>query len=358
MSSSFPGISVNVFEPRQVYATRVGDRKLVYLDHNAWIELRDATTPSARSCLEVCRKSVTEGRAVFPLALPAISEATEIADKETRLRHADLLDSLSNGVTFRSPEVLFRLDAEAAYCWLFRDKEVVLTRQDVLTSVPDHVGEGQVTFPAGCRPEQIAKVVGEMAVDSRIRTVRFIAEQDHAGKKHPSVTGKFVQGMEDNRQKRLEADKLPKQATFARSLLGERVLLIKQYVISVGRDLLIREVGVNGLLAAIHDFRSRKGEGGRQRIKELFRRMPLLDQHARLLALDAMELGRYARSQDFYDVEHGTVAPVFADAFVTLDNRLARLVRDAGRGNATLITSLSELEVWLRSDAGSQAQSN
>ena len=74
----------------------------------------------------------------------------------------------------------------------------------------------------------------------------------------------------------------------------------------------------------------------------------MMDQYARLLALDAMEVARRPRPQDFYDLDHGTVPPIYADAFVTLDNRLARLVRDAGRGSADLVTSLADLECWLK----------
>lgn len=348
-SPTLEAFSRQVHDHRTIFATQVGQRKLVYLDHNAWIELRDLKTAEAVACLAACRWAVERQKVIFPLAYPAISEAIEIGDRTTRLLHADLLDSLSNGITFRSKRVLFKLEAVIAYRWLLKDEESHIPREDVLTSLPDYLGEGQLSFPAGWTPEMAAQLMTYLAHEPKLRSVRFIAEQRDRGVDHVLIRERYVFEMEKNRQERLGNAGEMKQGKIQRALLRERLALVKQYVIPVGEDALFNEVVSQGAAAAFKQLKPRKGEGGNRRVRELFERMPMMDQHARLFALGAMEVRRRSQAQDFYDFDHGTVPPIYADAFVTLDKRLARLVEHAGRGSADLVTSLRELQRWLES---------
>ncbi len=305
-------------------------------------------TPEAIACLAACRAAVEGQKAVFPLAFPAVTEAIEIPARATRLRHADLLDALWNGVTLRSPQVLLRLEAEQAYRWLLNDEEIHVSREDVLTSLPDHLGEASVSFPADWTPEEISHFMTCLADESRMRSIRYLAEQRNWGVDHTPMRERYVREMEKNRQQRLGNAAQPKQAAFSRALLGERVALVKQYLIPAARNALLSEVGPQRAAAVLEKLRARKGEGGERRVRDLFARMPMMDQYARLLALDAMEVARRPRAEDFYDFDHGTGPPIYGDAFVTRDKRLTRLVRDAGRGSADLVTSLADLERWLK----------
>ncbi len=90
-----------------------------------------------------------------------------------------------------------------------------------------------------------------------------------------------------------------------------------------------------------------KGEGGKRRLRDLFDRMPIMGQHCRLLAADQMETARHPQPQDFYDFDHGTIPPIYSDAFVTFDNRLIGLIKKAARGKAELITTLAQLQGWI-----------
>ncbi len=53
-------------DPEVVYRERIGDRAIVYLDHNAWIELRDVRTQVATTAVKLARNAAAAGRAVFP----------------------------------------------------------------------------------------------------------------------------------------------------------------------------------------------------------------------------------------------------------------------------------------------------
>ena len=352
MSNSplLPEFSLPLYDHRTIFARRVGARKLVYLDHNAWIELRDLRTPRSAACLAVCHAAVERQKAIFPLAFPAVTEAIEIPDRATRLRHADLLDALSNGVTFRAPPILFNIEAEQACRWLINDEEVRVSREDIFTSLPYVASEGAITFPAGWTVEQVAQFIAALTdepVMRRCRTLRYMAEQRDWGLEHAPMRKRYVHEMEQTRQRRLAAEAQPKQAAFAQALLDEREALVKHYLIPALTSVLLAEVGPRHAIKSLVELIARKGEGGKRRVGDLFAKMPIMDQHARLFALDAMEKARRPQPQDFYDVEHGTAAPIYADAFVTFDKRLARLVTNAGRGAAELVTSLVDLECWI-----------
>ncbi|WP_437587486.1 hypothetical protein [Sorangium sp. So ce1000] len=344
---TLPALSFRMYDPEQVYAERIAQRQLAYLDNNVWIELRDARTAAATACRDACFAAVAAGKALFPLAFPSITEAIEIEEVTTKLRHCTLLDELSSGVTFRSPAILLKLEAWRASEWFFLGDERPLERTQVFTSVPDHLGEGTLSFPAGWTLSMLRKLADDMASDARMRSVRFIAEQGDWKQRHAAFRASYVDKMEALRARQRTRPKLPKQQAFARALLDERVALIKSYLLEGGAEHLFSILGPEKAASRISEVLAAKGTGGPERIHEICKRMPILDQHARLMAHDTLESNRKPQPQDFFDIDHATAPPVYADAFVTFDRRLARLVRSANRGGAKLLTSFNELIGWL-----------
>lgn len=348
--------SLPLHDPKAVHAERVSGRKIVYFDHNVWIELRDARNGNAIACLDFCRAAVERAKVVLPLAFPAVTEAIEIPDLSTRLAHADLLDSLSSGVTFRSSQVLMGLEARLAYQWLFKDQQESMVPEDeVFTSLPNYLGDASMDFPSGWSREDATRMVRDVAADSKVRSVRFVAEQRDWRKDHEDLRERYVREMERVRAELARAPRQQKQAVLARLLEDERVSLMKLHVIPECSKQLISEVGLQGAGAAFKQIAARKGLGGSKRVKEIFKRMPMMDQHARIFAHNAKETGRRPREQDFFDFDHGTAPPIYSDAFATLDGRLATLVREAGRGRAQVLCSLAEITEWLRRIMGSDA---
>jgi hypothetical protein len=167
------------------------------------------------------------------LAFPAVTEAIEIRDLATRLRHADLLDSLSDGITLRSAAVLLRLEAAHAWRWLFNDEDGYVVRSEVFTRLPDHLGDGKMNFPTGWTPEMIHKLMEHLANEPRVHSVRFLAELQDWGADHADMRERYVREMEAIRQKRLAEPRLPKMQALSRALQGEREALVRSYVMSV-----------------------------------------------------------------------------------------------------------------------------
>ena len=344
-----PAVAVPFYDPQQVYAEKIGTRKIVYLDHNVWIDLRDAKTPETKECVALCRTVVSRGAVIFPLAFTAITEAIEISDRCLRLAHADLLDELSSGVTFRSLPILFGLESRIAYRWLYKsDSTCAVRRAEVFTCIPDHLGNGRLDFPVGWSARKVQEFTDYFASNPTTRSVRFIAEQRDWANDHVAMREKYVREMEQVRTNRAAEPKLQKQATFERALFRERSSLMQSYIIPECTNALLAEVGPAGLQDALAKLRAEKGDGSKRRVKELFRMLPMLDQHARIHALGAVDAGRKPTPQDFDDIEHGTAPPVHADVFVTMDRRLGRLVAEAGRGTSTVLSNIGELTRWLQ----------
>lgn len=345
---TLPAFSLPVYEPRRVFIERIGSRKLIYLDQNVWIDLREVKTPQATACLDACRTAVSCGKALFPLAYPSIAETVEISDIPTRLRQADLLDSLSLGVTFRSSVVLLRLEGERAWRWLFAKEENLVVKEEVFSSPPDHLDEPAVMkFPAGWTAENVEKFMTDLRGKSGIRSVRFIAEQRDWGDEHVQRLERYVQDEEADRQRRLGQPKIQKQRAFALALREGRQHLIHRFVVPAAAKSVLAEYGPERALELLQQFRATMGDGDDGRMKKLFERMPVMDQHARIMACGVVDTNRRPQPQDFYDAEHGMAPPIFSDAFVTRDSRLARMVIAAGRGRAQVITDLGALAAWI-----------
>lgn len=287
---------------------------------------------------------------LFPLSFASITEAIEIPDPETRARHATLLDDLSDGVTFRTPEILFQLEGRKAAEWYFLGNNSWLERQDVFTSVPGHLGDISCDFPTAWNAEMRQDFISFIYAEPRMRSVRFIAELFDWRARHAKFSSAFVREMHALRTRQAAQPRLPKQHEFEKALQEERIALLQRYFIRGVSKHIFNLLGPEKATIKIDQFLQSNHERS-QTLKNAFRRMPMLDQYARMLALDSVERNRKPQAQDFFDFDHATAPTVHSDVFVTLDRRLARLAKDGKRCSAALMTSLNELRVWL--EAGS-----
>jgi hypothetical protein len=154
-----PAHTVTVFEPAQVFADDIGERKIVYLDNNVWIDLRDGQSEAARRCYDACLRVVTEGRAVFPVSWAAVSELLELPSADLRCKQADIMDSLCGSLTFRAPALIQGLEAEDVFAQLFSDGAPRDRRHEVFTMLVDYTGDGRLKFPEGLRASDVDRFV-------------------------------------------------------------------------------------------------------------------------------------------------------------------------------------------------------
>jgi hypothetical protein len=221
-----------------------------------------------------------------------------------------------------------------------------LNQMEVFSVVPDHIGDEHLNFPAGWTIEKVKNLARFLDEDRRATGVRALAETDAWAIKHATSNAQYVQAMRSRRvQRRDQRGMCSKQARKQRALLDERLALVSSYLVPARRRVLERLSRDSARDS--WDVLATKSECGLNGLADLFPKMPLLDQHARLYAQDAMEVERVPEHQDFFDVDHGSIPPIFSDAFVTLDHRLANFVQHAGRGRATILRSLEDLARWI-----------
>src|SRR5262249_37412722 len=113
-----------------------------------------------------------------------VSELLEHPLSAQRTAQAALMDTLSLGVTFRAVEVIYRLEAAVTYEREVRERDAEVDKKLLFTSIPDHLGDGLWTFPAGCRPSQVAAMIEGLRTRSEYRSVRGLAEMSDINKLH------------------------------------------------------------------------------------------------------------------------------------------------------------------------------
>lgn len=371
-SSDVPGVSVNntsspssillpahrvrVFDPVEVYRSRIGSRMVVYLDTNIWIELRDAPTTEAARCRDTCHRAVTTGRAIFPVSYASVSEVLENPVDGLRTKQADLMDALSLGVTFRNPTHVYALEGEAAYRFVFHGEPAQLRREEAFTSLPDHIGDGHLDFPDGWRAADVEKFVS-LYKTSGACSVRWLVDHGEPVKVragHSSV---------ETYAERMDAQRTAQRAHLAKGkadgrvdreglVHDERVALFKAHVLPAMRNAGLSELGLQRTIELVRSFREREGDGSRRRLREVFRAAaPALEVLAHVFGRRALDPQRKTKRQDFWDTEHAGLAPVYADAFVTADGGLNEVLRLGERrppaARATLLQSVAALDAWL-----------
>lgn len=354
-TDTLPAFSIRQFNPEKIYAEHVDGRRVIYLDNNIWIDLRDGKTDEARACRAACQRAVDEGRVIFPLSYGAVSEVMHNPSKDARERQADLMDALSLGVTFRAPHVVYALEGEAAYRYFYRnDTTPAVSRSQVFTLIPDHIGDGRLEFPAGWKPDAVAKFLGFMQREAGWRSVRWYVDHlDHEEIVENHQLGRYESAMAEVVAKQRElARGESKTKVRARLLTQERVALFKQHVLPAIRRAMIREVGVERIAEESDRVLREHGEGGPERLAQVFRAAtPSLELLAQLFAARALDTKGKPKATDFWDTEHASVAPAYADAFVTADGGLRTLLLGLKRKRpdlrADILGSVRALLRWL-----------
>lgn len=345
-------MKITPIDHRRVFSERVQNRKVVYLDNNMWILLRDGG--AADACREKCQEEVTAGRAVFPVSYAAVSELFGISSSALRTQQAVLMDALSLGVTLRSPEIVCRVEARNLYEYLFEGATPRVLRDESFTSLPDYAGTGELNFPAETPANVVEQVVrGWNGDDLPGRSLRWLSEfiptEAHT-QRHAEASAKYVSLMEDMRARRL-ADPVEREMKRDPAIMRERKALFVSQVVPTVRALLLRDCDNNPkeLHRRISVFEA--ASTSERELTKLFRStLPSLEVSAQLHGMRAVDRQRRTRPQDFWDVDHASFAMVYADAFVSADGGLTSLLEAKSHppcAAATVLKTIDALERWL-----------
>jgi hypothetical protein len=347
-----PAHRVTPLDPRQVYAERIGDRQVVYLDNNAWIDLRDEKTAEARKCRRLCHQAVNGGRAIFPVSYASVSELLEMTDQGSRTAQADLMDALCLGVTFRASEIVHNLEGEDVYRFLLDGSLPPGRRQQAFTGLPDYFGDGHVSIPEGWHADAVAEYLAHYLKTAG--SLRWMVEHfDHGqvAKNHARANdyGALLDERRAAHRVHLGVSVVDRDVVAHE----ERVSMVNSFVLPA-----IRRIGppdgdpMKVALELIELQGKLHGEDNRRTFRRAFRAAaPGLEILAQIFARQSREVNRETTRQDFWDVEHASLATVYGDVFVSADGYLNEVLRLGDRrppsARAQMLSSIDELATWL-----------
>jgi hypothetical protein len=345
-----PAHEVTVYDPLKIYADQIGERRVVYLDNNAWIDLRDGKTPDARACRDLCRQGVEGDRAIFPASYAAVSELLEIADQASRVAQAELMESLCLGVTFRSMEIILNLEGEDVYRHLVGGTESPGRRPQVFTNLPDYFDDITLSFPEGWYPDEVDAYVALHR--STAGSLRWMVDHhqtpEQAALSHARAND-YPALIDDRRAAYREhlGVKVVDRDVVAHE---ERVFMVNSYVLPA-----VKRVGLpdGDKIQIAKSFQAKmQGPGNRKAFSRSFRAAgPALESLAQIFARQSRDYRRKTTKQDFWDVEHAVVS-AYADAFVSGDSYLTDVLRLGDRrppaARSDILPSISDLVAWLK----------
>ncbi len=392
-----PARRVRVFDPRKVFEERIGARRIVYLDMNIWIDLREPRTSEAQQCRESCLRAVREERAIFPVSFASISELQDIPVLQVRENQADLMDSLCLGVALRNSSLIYAMEGEAVYRFIFGMEERSSIRREAFTGVLDYLAggsdrvggcpeiaaeakpltfpesgmnpheraslqqpyyeaDGYLSIPEGWRPANVDGLLGYLRNEKTV-TIRWMMDHlnlDEIGKRHAAGAKAYAEGTDAARAAWL-VERGSRKINHEENVQAERVSLYKEHVAPSIRKV-ISEMTPEQANTAARLVHEAQGNRSPRELHELFRTAaPSLEVFAYVLAGQSAHPDRKSKPQDFWDIEHAGVAPVYADAFVTADsglrNRLPVGDQRPPSARAIVLGSVRALEDWLDNQA-------
>ena len=316
-------MKARIWNPKTVFYDYVANRKIIYFDQNAWINLRDGTDVVTLELLKVLERCVTEKRIVLPLSFAAVMECSNISNLKTRATHAEMLDRFSGGVVYRIPDVIFRHESITAIQNVILGQSVPCEVDMFFSLLPDHIGSSSIVFEdsqAGARQSQF--LVDYIRGDPKFRSLSFLLNCGLKFDRHAQGHKNYEDGMKHALKASLDKyAQMPKQQKRANILLRERMLLLEKHLYPAF-DALLAGFTLIERIDFFKELNSKIGEGGEKRIRDLFSFMPAMDQYAQLHLFNTIDAGRRPVYQDFYDTEHCCIPSAYSDVFVTMDNRV------------------------------------
>jgi hypothetical protein len=338
-------LTFEVVAPRTIYQDLVATRRVLYLDHNVWIDLADGTTAGARETLELATLAVNAGLLVCPVSYPAMTELLKQGKTRSSIRQAHVMDALCSGVSMRAERHIIDLEVGFAHAFM-SDGEKTATRTDMFTAVGCYLADGTLEFPDGW------DVAGATEMTEVIRrnlpSVTWMLEHlpvddfrrrhTEGDKRYVALVGELNADLADfkDRRGKLKADALR---------LEEHTYVLKTYIL----PRLPRIVGLAGMITGLGKLQKRQLKPGPSTLARIVEAMPSTNLSCELHVQRRLA-GRSARPQDLYDQEHAVLGVPYSDAFGSSDGELLDLLRKARareRYGTRLLRGLAEIRTFV-----------
>jgi len=327
---------VQIGNASNAYHSVVQGRKVIYLDHNFWIDLTDERSSLARECRLACLEAVDAGLAIFPVSLAELHEVQGVEKETSRRNMAELMESLSLNIAMRSIDELISQEAWGSAMVLTGTRDLVAVKEAIRQRA--FVGVHAFAGDQVLRYDGISQGGALELADMLRRAVTVTWVVSH----HPT------RDFSDQIAKFLDH--------FNRPLVGmpplrarhkeERRNALQAQVFPVWRAM----VSPHEMLGQPLQWKSGSLEYEIQNVLEkpskAFSVMPELDSWASCMASINYNRQRKVVWSDFWDIEHIT-ASTYADAFVCQDlfvgDMLSRI-----QGRPRLVQTLSGLVDFLK----------
>jgi hypothetical protein len=338
-------------DPAAVHEERVRRRRVIYFDTNIWSDLSEAASDIARQALELSIRACINRNAVFPLSYALITEFLKREQNSDSARQADLMDLLSDGVTFRGWRHILDLEVLSTFEYM-TGREVADRRSQLFTLVPCYIADGRIVFPDGWTEQGADEFMlhlrehrtpGLSFLQQHMRTMRYLENHDR-------TDDKYVREISEKRRAAAEWAADPSgKLNPAKLREEEHTFVFKRYIM----ENLPRLVGIQGMALVTQHLPQVVRKPGRSALRNLVEQMPSTWVSCELNVQATLSRARKTEKQEFYDHEHASLAIPYADAFVTSDGELADVLRRIRptqypcvviRGTTDLLTYLAALE--------------
>ncbi len=336
---------------RAAYRAHVSGRWIVYLDTVIWIHLQRNDEPVTRQCRSLCEAAVKGKRAIFPLSYAACSELVQQAPSPSRDARMQLMQSLSEGISFRDFDTVKAIEAEAALpLWLGEEPSPPDVSR-LFAGVQECISDIAVSYAALDRPPPEEFVAWLRAGPVFKALTEYVRICDRL-KKHEEATIFF------DARRDLLSPSIVNAANACRSSNGKvnRKKAFLQEAFASARS------AYPALKAAFAKRqpederkameRAHKDARGVERLRELLSGMPSVATEAELNTERVMHPERKHKGrEDLWDVEHAIVPAPYSDVWVTRDSWSAGLVRSCDtprKRGCTVIDSIDDFAAWLK----------
>ena len=316
-------LSRRLFEPSAIFQAHVHGRGVVYLDTGPWIDLADQKTPESRECLALCRNGIAQKKLIFPVSFASISELIDQPPEANPINQAKIMDELSEGVTFRSAETIYRLECEVAFSFLHEQKVVEMDRTLLFSYVGDYLGDGYIDFPKQWNDKSVELFLNYVDQARFGRSIEQLLSDETAKEKRASHLEKGAEYRERVQKEKEEKDT---ETVWEKLLLSERSWVFSNIVLPRLTEQLLRgrsQVEVVQMLAKVRDA---LGIGSPKRLEQLMKVLPSIDLFCQVMATTRLDKNRRVKANDFYDFEHARLPPAYSDVFVTNDGFLFNIL--------------------------------
>lgn len=306
--------------PREIYASRVATRAVVYLDSNVWIDLAEARTSVAEDTLALARLAQTSGTAIFPLSYPAVIEFLRQKENAVSLRQGRIMDELSEFVSLRGEAFIRDLEIRGVYDFMV-DGVVRSRRDEVFTATGCHGGDGYLEYPPTATPKDASDLTPLLKKEFASVGVEWLQKHlplDDLRRRYDTGDKEWVKEATTRRAQALEMLTNADGSPSARKLrIEEHVYVLRNYIVKRLPYL----VGIAGLVFATRRFEERFPSGSPSVLAGVVEHMPSVWLGCEMYVQTKLARGPVKR-QDQFDYDHAVLGVPYSDAFATGDSAL------------------------------------